>query len=89
MADPIKSVLSFSRFLKFDLVSACLEHGARHGHQRAVTGATNKVSQHIFRKLGLAECERRSYLTHQFCGRAAIASIAEQEGDILMDKFAS
>jgi len=68
------------------LVSACLEHGARNGYQRAVTEATNKVSQHIFRKLGFTERVRRSYLSHRFSGRAVFTSIAEQGGPILMDK---
>lgn len=31
------------------LVSTCIEHGARKGYQLAVTEATNKTSQHIFR----------------------------------------
>lgn len=68
------------------LVSMCLEHGARKGYQRAVTEATNKVSQHIFRKLGFAERVRRSYQNHRFVGRAVFMSIAEQGGPILMDK---
>ena len=69
------------------LVSACLEHGARNGYKRAVTEATNKVSQHIFRKLGFTERVRRSYLTHRFSERAVFASIAEHGGPILMDKL--
>ena len=68
------------------LVSACLENGARNGYRRAVTEATNKTSQHIFRKLGFAERVRRSYLNHRFSGRAAFTSIAEQGGPMLMDK---
>lgn len=69
------------------LVSACLEHAARKGYQRAFTEATNKVSQHIFRKLGFTERVRRSYGGHRLSGRAAFASIAEQGGPILMDKL--
>ncbi len=68
------------------LVSMCLEHGARKGYRLAVTEATNKVSQHIFRKLGFAERVRRSYLSHRFNGRAVFASIAEHGGPILMDR---
>ena len=68
------------------LVSACLEHGARKGYRLAVTEATNKVSQHIFRKLGFAERVRRSYQSHRFDGRAVFASIAEHGGPILMDR---
>lgn len=68
------------------LVSSCLEHGVRKGYQRAFTEATNKVSQHIFRKLGFTERVRRSYGSYRLHGRTAFASIAEQGGPILMDK---
>jgi ribosomal protein S18 acetylase RimI-like enzyme len=69
------------------LVSACLEHGARNGYRRAVTEATNQVSQHVFRKLGFAERVRRSYEAYRFEGRAAFASIAGHGGPILMEKL--
>ena len=68
------------------LVETCLKHGASHGYRRAVTEATNKVSQHIFRKQGFVERVRRSYGTHYFEGRAVFASIAEQGGPVLMDR---
>ena len=68
------------------LVTRCIENGARKGYRVAVTEATNRVSQHIFRKLGFAERVRRSYLSHRFAGRAVFASIAEQGGPILMDR---
>ena len=68
------------------LVSTCLENGVQKGYRLAVTEATNKVSQHIFRKLGFIERVRRSYLSHHFDGRAVFASIADQGGPILMDK---
>jgi ribosomal protein S18 acetylase RimI-like enzyme len=68
------------------LVAACLEHGRRRGYRLAVTEATNKVSQHIFRKQGFVERVQRSYATHRFEGRQVFASIAEQGGPILMDK---
>ncbi len=68
------------------LVAACLEHGTRRGYRVAVTEATNKVSQHIFRKLGFVARVRRSYGTHCFQGRRVFASIAEHGGPVLMDK---
>ena len=68
------------------LVTTCLEYGVRKGYQLAVTEATNKVSQHIFRKLGFAERVRRSYFNHRFGGRAVFESIAEHGGPILMDR---
>lgn len=68
------------------LVATCLQNGAERGYRLAITEATNKVSQHIFRKLGFADKVHRSYRTHLFQGRAVFASIGEQGGPILMDK---
>ncbi len=68
------------------LVAACLEHGAQRGYRLAVTEATNKVSQRIFRKHGFVERVQRSYEAHRFGGRSVFASIAEHGGPILMDR---
>jgi len=68
------------------LVSACVERGASMGYRLAVTEATNKTSQHVFRKQGFVERARRSYRDHRFEGQAVFASIAEHGGPILMDK---
>jgi ribosomal protein S18 acetylase RimI-like enzyme len=68
------------------LVAACHENGARRGYRAAVTEATNKASQHIFRKLGFVERVRRSYRDYRFNGQAVFASIVEHGGPILMDK---
>jgi GNAT superfamily N-acetyltransferase len=68
------------------LVAACLEHGKRRGYRVAVTEATNRVSQHIFRKQGFVARVQRSYAAHRFDGRQVFASIAEHGGPILMDK---
>ena len=69
------------------LVAACLDHGTRRGYRVAVTEATNKVSQHIFRKQGFVARVQRSYEAHHFEGRQVFASIAEHGGPILMDKL--
>jgi hypothetical protein len=53
----------------------------------AVTEATNKTSQHIFRKLGFTERVRGSYADHRFEGKAWFTSIDEHGGPVLMDKF--
>jgi ribosomal protein S18 acetylase RimI-like enzyme len=74
------------RGVAHQLVAACLEHGAQRGYRVAVTEATNKASQHIFRKQGFVERVQRSYQTHRFGGRAVFASIAEHGGPMLMDK---
>jgi ribosomal protein S18 acetylase RimI-like enzyme len=68
------------------LVAECLANGARKGYRVAVTEATNKTSQHVFREQGFVERVRRSYADHRFDGRAVFASIAEHGGPILMDK---
>ncbi len=69
------------------LVARCLDHGKSRGYRLAVTEATNKVSQHIFRKQGFAERVRRSYASHRFDGRAVFTSIADQGGPMLMDRL--
>jgi ribosomal protein S18 acetylase RimI-like enzyme len=68
------------------LVAACLERGAEKGYRVAVTEATNRVSQHVFRKLGFVERARRSYGEHRFGGEAVFASIAGQGGPMLMER---
>lgn len=69
------------------LLAACLENGKGRGYRVAVTEATNKVSQHIFRKQGFVERVKLSYQAHRFEGRPVFASIAEHGGPILMDKL--
>jgi GNAT superfamily N-acetyltransferase len=68
------------------LVAACLENGVRRGYRRAITEATNRVSQHVFRGLGFVERAQRSYAAHRFGGRAVFASIVEHGGPILMER---
>ena len=68
------------------LVAACRELGASRGNRLAVTEATNKVSQHIFRKHGFVERARRPYEAHRFNERALFESIVEHGGPILMDR---
>ncbi len=68
------------------LVATCLAQGAARRYRRAVTEATNKTSQHIFRKQGFVERVRRSYRDHRFNGRAFFETIADQGGPILMEK---
>lgn len=68
------------------LVAECLANGVQRGYRMAVTEATNKTSQHVFRKQGFTDRVVRSYRDHRFEGQAVFASIAEQGGPILMDK---
>jgi ribosomal protein S18 acetylase RimI-like enzyme len=68
------------------LVEECLANGARRGYIRAVTEATNVVSQHVFRKLGFTDRVRRSYEHHRYGGRAVFASIVDHGGPVLLDR---
>jgi len=68
------------------LVASCLANGSRRGYRRAVTEATNRVSQHIFRKHGFAERVRRTYRDYRYQGEAVFASIKGHAEAILMDK---
>lgn len=68
------------------LVTRSIENSIGKGYRRAVTEATNKTSQHVFRKLGFVERVKRSYEDHRFEGRAFFTSIADHGGPILMDR---
>lgn len=68
------------------LVSQCMANASRRGYRVAVTEATNRISQHVFRKLGFVERVRRSYADHRFDGRATFSSIVDHGGPVLMDR---
>jgi len=68
------------------LVAACTARGAARGYKTAVTEATNRASQHLFRKQGFVERVTASYAEHRSRGVCCFASIADQGGPILMDK---
>ena len=68
------------------LITECLANAVRRGYRLAVTEATNRTSQHVFRKRGFVERVRRSYGDHRFEGQAWFGSIAGEGGPILMDK---
>jgi ribosomal protein S18 acetylase RimI-like enzyme len=67
------------------LVAECLAAGIRRGYKRAVTEATNVVSQHIFRKLGFSDRVTRSYEHHRYGGQAHFTNITEHGGPVLLD----
>ncbi len=68
------------------LVARCLENGLAKGYRMAMTEATNRVSQHIFRKLGFVERVKLSYGDYRHNGEAVFASIADHGGPISMDR---
>jgi ribosomal protein S18 acetylase RimI-like enzyme len=68
------------------LVAECVANGARKGYRVAVTEATNKTSQHVFRKQGFADRVQRSYGDHRFEGQSFFSSIVDHVGPILMER---
>lgn len=68
------------------LVAECVANGRRKGYRLAVTEATNKTSQHVFRRQGFVGLVRRSYNDYQFEGHAFFTSIADHDGPMLMEK---
>ncbi|HKZ91126.1 MAG TPA: GNAT family N-acetyltransferase, partial [Candidatus Limnocylindrales bacterium] len=53
------------------LVRACQANGARLGYRLAVVEATNRVSQHIFEKLGFVSRAQTLYADYRRDGIAA------------------
>jgi ribosomal protein S18 acetylase RimI-like enzyme len=66
------------------LVEACLANGAALGYRTAVTEATNRVSQHIFAKLGFVMRAEASYGEFRRDGVATFAAIEEHGGVMSM-----
>jgi ribosomal protein S18 acetylase RimI-like enzyme len=68
------------------LVERCVQAGGRRGFRKAVTEATNPVSQHIFRKLGFVDRAKREYASHLFEGVPVFESIAAHGGPVLLER---
>jgi ribosomal protein S18 acetylase RimI-like enzyme len=68
------------------LVRKCIANGVLRRYREAVTEATSKTSQHIFRKHGFIERVRRSYGDYRFEGQAVFASVGEYGGPMLMTR---
>ncbi len=68
------------------LVTACLANGAERGYRAAVTEATNRVSQHVFGKLGFVSRGQVSYADFRHESNAVFASIAEHDGPMSMSR---
>ena len=74
------------RGIAHQLISSCLENGEHRGYRTAVTEATGRVSQHVFRKLGFNDVLSAPYKSFQFNGQAVFASISSAEATILMER---
>lgn len=68
------------------LVQACLENGRSKGYGTALTEATGRISQHIFRKNSFAERFRASYQDFVYRGQMVFGSIRGHEATILMER---
>jgi len=68
------------------LVQACVDHGSQRGYRAALTEATGRVSQHIFRKNGFVERFRVCYPDFLYEGKAVFASIRGHEAALLMEQ---
>jgi ribosomal protein S18 acetylase RimI-like enzyme len=68
------------------LIKGCVDIGLQKGYRMALTEATGRVSQHIFRKNGFADRFSVSYRDFVYENKVVFASIREHEKAILMDK---
>lgn len=68
------------------LVELALANGKNRGYERAITEATGKVSQHIFRAHGFIDQVRIAYRDFSFGGTRPFGSIADHEAVILMER---
>ena len=68
------------------LVCACLAGGGDKGYRRAITMATNRVSQRVFKKLGFTELFSVAYSDYTFEGNRVFASIEHDDRTALMER---
>ena len=66
------------------LVQASLAHGSALGYGTAIAEATNRTSQHIFRKAGFRTRAQASYADYRRDGVAVFSSISEHGGPAAM-----
>ncbi len=69
------------------LVQASIDNGRRKGYRTALTEATGKVSQHIFRKNGFMDRFSVAYRDFVYENKTVFASIREHDKAILMDRL--
>jgi len=70
-----------------DMVAACLDNGRPKGYRAALTEATGKISQRVFRKQGFADRFSVAYSDFRYEDKLVFASIQEHERAILMDRL--
>ncbi|MCP5073630.1 MAG: GNAT family N-acetyltransferase [Rhodobacteraceae bacterium] len=68
-----------------ELIQSCLNNAGTKGYRLAFTEATNKTSQHIFRKIGFEQKCIAGYEDFEFRGQRPFKSIGDQVGCALME----
>jgi len=68
------------------VVQACIENASQKGYRLALTEATGRVSQHIFRKNGFVDRFSVSYQNFIYENQRVFASIHEHDKAILMER---
>jgi len=69
-----------------NLIRLTLENGLKKGYERAVTEATSKVSQHVFRQLGFVDQFQSRYADFTYHGRHIFETIKGSDAAILMQR---
>jgi ribosomal protein S18 acetylase RimI-like enzyme len=68
------------------LVEVTLDNGKWKGYEKAITEATGKVSQHIFRSTGFVEQFRVPYQEFHFQGKYPFRTIVDHEAIMLLER---
>lgn len=68
------------------VVKTCIDNAAQMGYRTALTEATGRVSQHIFRKNGFVERFRVPYQDFIYENRKVFAAIQDHDQAILMER---
>ncbi len=68
------------------VVRVCVDNASQKGYRTALTEATGRVSQHIFRKIGFMDYFSVSYRDFVYKDKIVFASIHNHERAILMQK---
>ncbi|MCX7602184.1 MAG: hypothetical protein N2Z75_09645 [Meiothermus sp.] len=68
------------------MIKLCLANGAKRGYRMAVTEATGRASQHIFRKLGFRELAMELYGEFLYEGQCVFKAVEAHGGAILMER---
>jgi ribosomal protein S18 acetylase RimI-like enzyme len=71
--------------ISYQLLEACLKGAGERGFRRAITEATNHISQGVFRRIGFTETYLVRYEDFEFMGQKPFETIRDQRGCALME----